>query len=109
MIKAGELRHRAVIKKVKDIENTDGNPEEQYETFKSNVPVGFQKSPKGREFWEAKALFGESVRRLMMRYIPGIEENMIIEVNGRTYSIIPPVDNVADLNRELVLLVKEVV
>lgn len=109
MIKAGELRHRAEILKPKEATNTDGNPKEEYETFKTGVPVGFQKAPWGREFWEAKALHGESLRRLMLRYMPGIREDMLIKVNGRTYSIIPPIDNVADLNRELVLIVKEVI
>lgn len=109
MIKAGELRHRAKILQPTDAKNIDGNPKESYRTFKKNVPCGFQKAPWGREFWEAKALHGVSVRRLMMRYIPGVREDMLIEVNGRQYSIIPPIDNVADLNRELVLIVKEVI
>lgn len=109
MIKAGELRHRAGILKPRQSTNTDGNPREEYETFKKGVPVGFQKAPWGREFWEAQALHGVSVRRLMMRYIPGIREDMRIVVNGRVYSIIPPIDNVADLNRELFLTVKEVI
>ncbi len=109
MIKAGELRHRAEILKPTTGTNTDGNPKEAYETFKTGVPVGFQKAPWGREFWEAQALHGVSVRRLMMRYMPGIREDMLIKVNGRTYSIIPPIDNVADLNRALVLTVKEVI
>ena len=109
MIKAGELRHRAEILKPVVGTNTTGNPKEEYETYKSGVPVGFQKAPWGREFWEAQALHGVSVRRLMMRYMPGIREDMLIKVNGRTYSIIPPIDNVADLNRELVLIVKEVI
>lgn len=109
MIKAGELRHRATIYTPKRSRNIDGNPREEYRIFKTGVPVGFQKAPWGREFWEAKQLHGESVRRLMMRYISGIREDMQIKVNGRTYEVIPPIDNVADLNRELVLTVKEVV
>jgi|LSQX01.3.fsa_nt_gb head-tail adaptor len=109
MIKAGELRHRADILKPKETVNIDGNPKEEYEVFKAGVPVGFQKAPWGREFWEAQAQHGISVRRLMMRYMPGIREDMRIKVNNRTYEIIPPIDNVADLNRELVLIVKEVI
>jgi len=109
MIKAGELRHRAEILKPKETTNTDGNPLEEYESFRKGVPVGFQKAPWGREFWEAQALHGVSVRRLMLRYIPGLREDMLVVINGRTYSIIPPIDNVADLNRELVLTVKEVI
>ncbi len=109
MIKAGELRHRAEILKPKTGTNTDGNPKEEYEIQLTGVPVAFQKAPWGREFWEAKALHGVSLRRIMMRYLPGIKEDMRIVVNDRTYEIIPPIDNVADLNRELVLTVKEVV
>lgn len=109
MIKAGELRHRADILKPKEVTNIDGNPKEEYEIFKSGVPVGFQKAPCGREFWEAQALHGVSVRRLMMRYMPGIREDMLIKVNNCTYAIIPPIDNVADLNRELILTAKEVI
>ncbi len=109
MIKAGELRHRATIYRPARTKNIDGNPKEKYVPFKCNVAVGWQKSPWGREFWEAKALHGISVRRLMLRYIPGIREDMRITVNGRTYDIVPPIDNVADLNRELILTVKEVV
>jgi|GEM_PF-5616616 len=109
MIKAGELRHRADILKPKEPTNINGNPLEEYKIFRTGVPVGFQKAPWGREFWEAQAQHGISVRRLMMRYIPGVREDMRIRVNRRIYEIIPPIDNVADLNRELVLTIKEVI
>lgn len=108
-MRAGELRHRATILKPRAGNNADGNPVQKYEPFMEGVPVAIHKNPWGREFIEARTIHGVSVQRIKMRYIPGITLDMRIRLNGRTYEIIPPIDNVAERNFELILTVKEVV
>lgn len=107
-MRAGELRLRATILKPAN-ENTDGNPKETYEPFMSNIPAAIHNNPWGREFWEAKSQRGESVQRIKMRYIPGVTPDMRVSLAGHTYEIVPPIDNVAGRDTELILIVKEVV
>lgn len=108
-MRAGELRHRATILKAIDCPSVDGNPVQEYETFKAGVPAAIHKNPWGREFIEARAIHGQSVQRIRMRYIPGLTLDMQVLLNGRIYSILPPIDNVGERNTEIILTVKEVV
>lgn len=98
---------RADILKPKTVTNTDGNPKEDFETHLSDVPVYFE-TARGREFWEAKGLHAETVGRIRLRYIDGIVPDMRLVLNGRTFEIIPPINNAYERNRELILTVKEV-
>ncbi len=107
-LRAGELRNRATILKPSKPTNLDGNPKRTYTTHKSNVPVKLEML-RGRELWEAKAIYGESIARLKMRFIADLKADMQVTVNGRTYEIIPPIDNVGERNRELILMIKEIV
>ena len=99
---------RADILKLKSGTNADGNPQEEYETHLSGVPVWFE-TARGREFWEAKGLHAETVGRIRLRYIDGIAPDMRLVLNGRTFEIIPPINNAYERNRELILTVKEVI
>ena len=106
-IRAGELRSRATILKPSKQTNTDGNPKRNYTAFKTNIPAKLEML-RGRELWEARAVYGESVARLRLRYIADLKADMQITVNGRTYEIMPPIDNVGERNLELVLMIKEI-
>lgn len=100
---------RATIQKPKATPNTTGRAVDEYETHLLNVPVYFETLPtRAKEFWEAKGLHGITIGRVRLRYISGITEDMRIILNGRTLEIIPPIDNVNERNKELVLTVKEV-
>lgn len=100
---------RAKILKPNKPTNTDGNPKRLFETFLEDVPVWYE-TLRGREFWEAKALHGETVARIRLRYMPDkqITADMRIELHDRTLEIIPPIDNAYERNREIILTVKEV-
>jgi SPP1 family predicted phage head-tail adaptor len=99
---------RANILKPKTAANIDGNPTEAYEPCMRGVPVYFE-TARGREFWEAKGLHAETVGRIRLRYIDGITPDMRLVLNGRTFEIIPPINNAYERNRELILTVKEVI
>lgn len=99
---------RADILKPTTGDNTEGNPAEIYETHLRGVPVWFE-TARGREFWEAKGLHAETVGRIRLRYIDGITMDMRLALNGRTFEIIPPINNAYERNRELILTVKEVI
>jgi SPP1 family predicted phage head-tail adaptor len=108
-MRAGALRQRAVIQRLTTVPNTTGSPfqQEQWVPYVENVPVELN-ALRGREFWEARRENAETVARIRMRYISGITTDMRVIVDGRTFDIIPPIDNVGGRNAELVLLVREV-
>ena len=99
---------RATIQKPKVSTNTTGAAVDVYETHIFSVPVYFE-TLRGREYWEAKGLNAETVGRIRMRYIPGITADMRLVLNSRTFEIIPPINNVNERNKELILTVKEVI
>ena len=99
---------RATILQPADPENNSGAAVDVYEELHADVPVYFE-TLRGREYWEAKALNAETVGRIKMRYIQGITADMRISLNDRTFEIIPPIDNMNERNKELVLTVKEVI
>ena len=99
---------RATILAPTDQPNTTGAAIDAYEPLHQNVPVYFE-TMRGREFWEARGLNAETIGRIKMRFIPGITADMRLVLNGRTFEIIPPIDNMNERNKELVLTVKEVV
>lgn len=100
---------RATILRHKADTNTTGRAFDEYEVHLEGVPVYFETlSARAREFWEARGLHSETSGRVRMRYIAGITVDMRIVVGGRTFDIVPPVDNVRARNKELVLAVKEV-
>lgn len=99
---------RATIQKPKVGTNTTGAAADVYEPHVSSVPVYFE-TLRGREYWEAKGLNAETVGRIRMRYLSGITADMRLVLNSRTFEIIPPINNVNERNKELILTVKEVI
>lgn len=98
-----------IMKPDEELANTDGNPMEKYEMFLEDVPVYFQDPPRGKEFKEAGGIHSETVGKIRLRFIDGIKPDMLLVLNNRTFAIIPPINNVHERNRELVLTVKEVI
>ena len=100
---------RGTIKKPKVGTNLTGNSKDDYEVQYSNVPMYFETlTSRGREYWEAKSIHSETLGRIRIRYLADISPNAIIELDGRTLEVIPPMDNVNGRNRELIMNVKEI-
>lgn len=101
---------RAKISKVSEGTNTTGNPGEEFELYADNVPAWYE-SLREKELWEARAVFGETVARIRLRYSPDlvIKQGMKVEMDGREFRVAAPPDNKYLRNRETVLTVKEVI
>jgi SPP1 family predicted phage head-tail adaptor len=62
----------------------------------------------GREFFAAQQVNAEVTARIRLRYLPGVTRQMQVKFGSRTFAI-ESVINVEERNRELQLMVKEVV
>lgn len=62
----------------------------------------------GNEYFAAESAQSNVEAKIRMRYRPGIDKTMRVEVGPDTYEIIGDPANVQNLNRELLLRVKKV-
>jgi SPP1 family predicted phage head-tail adaptor len=105
-MRAGRLRHRITIQDYTESQNTFGEVTKNWTDY---ATVWAAVEPvKGREFWESQQINAEITTKVTIRYLAGIKPKMRILYDTRIFEI-DSVINVDERNRELQLLVKEMV
>jgi SPP1 family predicted phage head-tail adaptor len=102
----GELRHRIVIQKLENTQDSFGQPVEKWNdvaTVWSSV-----KPLVGREFFAAETVNSEVTHKVRMRYKAGITPDMRVKFGIRIFQI-TAVINYQERNIELQLMCKELV
>jgi SPP1 family predicted phage head-tail adaptor len=101
---AGDLRHRIEFGRFKKTTNTQGFKENTWvPEFKAWASI---KNLYGREFWEAKAVQGETTVKFRCRYNSKIESTMFIKFQDNYYEVIGNPDDINYLHRELEIKAK---
>jgi SPP1 family predicted phage head-tail adaptor len=104
-MRIGDLRHRITIQQLTPTQNGLDSTE---------VPADFAtvwaaiEPLSGREYFAAQQVNAEVTCRIRMRYLAGVTPSMQVKFGERTFAI-ESVINVEERNRELQLMVKEVV
>lgn len=84
-----------------------GQPIENWEDF---IPAYAKMvTTGGREFYTAQRLNAETTAVFELWYEPGIDAKMRIRYGDRFFSILPPINNVNEQNRKLLISAKEVI
>ena len=105
-MRAGRLRHRVTIQDYTESQNTFGEVTKNWTDY---ATVWAAVEPvKGREFWESQQINAEITTKVTLRYLAGVKPKMRILHDTRIFEI-DSVINVDERNRELQLLVKEMV
>lgn len=105
-MRAGTLRHRITIQSVTETpRDAAGGVADTWGTYAtawaSVEPL------RGREFVEAAKVTAEVTHKITLRHRSGVTAKMRVSWDNRTFDILAPM-NTNELDRELVLLVKEV-
>ena len=103
-MQAGKLRHKIVIEKRDTGQGPTGQQVSTWATFATVRGSLFAIS--SREALSGDARFAEVTHRVRARYIAGITPAMCLTFDSRTFDI-KSAENVGQLNRELVLMVRE--
>ena len=105
-MRAGRLRHKVTIQDYTESQNTFGEVTKNWTDY---ATVWAAVEPvKGREFWESQQINAEITTKVTLRYLAGVKPKMRILHDTRIFEI-DSVINVDERNRELQLLVKEMV
>ena len=105
-MRTGRLRHRVKIQHYTESQNAFGEATKNWTDY---ATVWAAVEPvKGREFWESQQINAEITTKVTMRYLAGVKPKMRILYDTRIFEI-DSVINVDERNRELQLLVKEMV
>jgi len=105
-MRAGRLRHKVTIQDYTESQNTFGEVTKNWTDY---ATVWAAVEPvKGREFWESQQINAEITTKVTLRYLAGVKPKMRILYDTRIFEI-DSVINVDERNRELQLLVKEMV
>lgn len=100
----GELRNRIEFGHFKTVTDSKGfKAKEWVPEFKAWAAVN---NLYGREFWAAKAVQGETTVKFKVRYNSKINEKLYIKFQGNYYEIIPPVDDIKYLHKEMEIKAK---
>ena len=86
----GALKHKIVIQQKMDTVNTEGITQKVWTEYKT-VYAAF-KTLSGREFIQLSATNAENICTFIMRYIPGLLNNMRIIYMNKTYNITAIID-----------------
>jgi SPP1 family predicted phage head-tail adaptor len=105
-MRAGRLRHRIKIQEYTESQNTYGEVTKNWTDY-ATVWATFEPI-KGKEFWESQQINAEITTKVTMRYLAGVKSKMRILLGTRIFEI-DSVINPEERNRELQLLVKEMV
>jgi SPP1 family predicted phage head-tail adaptor len=101
----GELRHKITIQKLVNIQDTFGQPVEQWPDV---VTVWASVNPIiGREFFAAQQVNSEVTHKIKMRYRSDITSDMRIKLGNRIFDIISPPINPGEKKIELQIMCKE--
>jgi len=85
MMRAGELRHRIVIKEITYKDDEMGQPEKSTST---HATVWAHIEPlRGREFWNAQQAQSEATHRITIRRLDSVKPTMQVEYGDRQFTI----------------------
>lgn len=104
-MRAGTLRHVVEIQVATITPNPDGQPIETWATA-FTARCSFEQLS-GRELVQAQQVVSDATHILRARYRPDISETNRLRFKGKNFGVLD-VDNVKSLNRELVVLCKEI-
>ncbi len=110
-MKSEELRHKVTVEQLSKAKDTDGSILENWVPFVT-VRAGIITTG-GHEFYAAQKINAETSAVFKIRFRSGIKTTMRIRYSDadtdRIFEILPPINNVGGLNRELLISAKEVV
>jgi SPP1 family predicted phage head-tail adaptor len=105
-MRAGKLRHKVTIQDYTESQDSYGTVTKtwaDYATVWASIePV------KGREFWESQQINAEVTAKVILRYLEGVTPKMRVKHGSRIFQVISVI-NPEERNRELQLMVKEVI
>ena len=101
----GEMRHRITFQMIVSTVNENGFEVEEKQEFKT-VWAAIA-NLHGREYFAAMAVQAENTVKFTVRYLEGIDQNMKILFQGKTYAI-TAIDNIKYKNRYLEIQATEV-
>lgn len=101
----GQLKHKIDIEVEATTQNSYGEPTQIWSSFLSGIFVSIEPLS-GREFFAADMVQSEITHKVKMRYISGILPKMRIKYGSR-YFYIESVINVKEINKELLLMCRE--
>jgi SPP1 family predicted phage head-tail adaptor len=106
-MKAGDLRHRVKLQQAAETRDAYGAVTAGWvdvaTVWAAVEPLA------GREFFAAKQVNAEATGHVRIRYRAGVLATMRVVYGTRVFEIIAPPNNVEERNRELILMVKELV
>jgi len=103
---AGTLRHRIVIERGTELQNTFGEPITTWSTFAERYAAILPQS--GREFIGAQQVVPELTHLVRLRHVAGLTSKMRIRFGSRLFDILAPLDD-EERGIELTLACKELV
>ncbi|MGM0807532.1 MAG: phage head closure protein [Bacillota bacterium] len=103
-LSSGQFRHYITFQKSVVVKDDLNQESLEWDDFKSAMAM--IKTVKGREYFEAAQTQSETIVRFVIRYLPGIEGDMRIVYDGKTYDIVAPPINDDELNKTITLITK---
>jgi SPP1 family predicted phage head-tail adaptor len=107
----GKMRHKISIKSPTGVQNTFGEPFIDNTTGGQYLYQNIWASVEpliGKEFYDSKKIQSEATLKIRVRYMTGIESDMLIEHNSKKYQVVGNPINPEESNRELIIMCKEV-
>lgn len=104
-VRAGRLRHRITLERLKGSDDEYGEPTSSYEVYGHFWAAVEPLS--GRELWQAQQVKATTTHRVTMRYVDGVTPGMRLIHKGRTLEI-DAVADVGERTRELQIMCTEV-
>lgn len=101
----GQLRHRVTFQKLVKIQDSFGQPIEQWDDV---VTVWASVEPLvGKQYFDAETINSEISHKIKLRHRTGITPDMRIIFKARIFEIVSPPINYQERNIELQLMCKE--
>ena len=106
-MRVGKLRHRLTIKEPVSVRDSTGG---DVPTWSTVATVWARISPlMGKEILGSGSKFGEITHKVVMRHRQGIVAKMRLQEKDRVFEIVSPPINIEELDKEIQIMVKELV
>lgn len=107
-MQAGQLRHKLDIETELNIQDTYGQPTQEWVVFLPGLWAAIEPLT-GREYYAAQQVNAEISHRIKIRYKSGITPNMRVKFGVARYFNIVSVIDIKEAHRELHLMCTEVI